>query len=105
MLKLVEKGDTEVDRNTLSRQLEMVKDKEKKKQMQRKLEEKNKVDYGVRACRLEEIVILEAQWEKQKAKDAVYYEEQYLLKEAENKKAFKRKKRRAKKVKGGQKLL
>lgn len=99
MLKLVEKGDTEVDRNTLARQLEMVKDKEKKLQMQRKLEEKNKVDYGVRACRLEEIAILEAQWEKQKAKDAVYYEEQYLLKEAENKKAFKRKKRRAKKLK------
>jgi len=99
MLKLVEKGDTDVDRNTLARQLEMVKDKEKKKQMQRKLEEKNKIDYGVRACRLEEIAILEAQWEKQKAKDAVYYEEQYLLKEAENKKAFKRKKRRAKKLK------
>jgi len=99
LIEKVEAGES-VDQQQLNVQFNQMKQKQHTKQKQKLLEERNRVDYGVRAVRYEELPLLEAQWKERQQADVVVREKHFDEYCRKAKKEFKKRQNQRKKLRG-----
>merc|ERR1719461_1235700 len=99
MIKEVKEGKaTNPDATNMNVLFNQIKKKDHTKQKQKLLQERNKVDYGVRSVRHEEIKLLQAQWEEQQQQDELIREKEFDEYCRKQKKEFKKYQSQAKKL-------